>query len=352
MPGLCACISTATRNRVNLNNNLCKHCGKPFRVTDSVNNNFVEGNEYFYENTKDISEVSPIYTNTFDGNQTFSNFDENKNHCGCDNPQNNGKFCANCGGLPIFDNPISLFPEISKDDNNCIFGSVKNRPITNLRRSYSFADLPNDDLYTQIPIIPFRSGENIETQQLQDFAENFQLHIPDDLDLFINRQIDIVREIEPDLPGIIEPELNRQIEPEVNRQIEFDLNRQLDPHLDRIAIAVEPIIELDNLVIENIYDDVENVNMEMLRLQNIRGPRFEAKKSNVRTFFRKFEHYRDGHHPAWNNEVMLNMLTNLMDDDSLDYYDSLPPETQGNYENLRENMIEHYDTESFKYTMA
>ena len=150
------------------------------------------------------------------------------------------------------------------------------------------------------------------------------------MDIFINRELAIVREIEPDIPGDIEAELNRQIEPD----------------LDRLEVAIEPIINLDNLVIEQLYDDVENINMEMLRLQNIRGPRFEAKKSNVRTFFRKFEHYRDAHPPAWNNEVMLNMLTNLMDDDSLDYYDSLPPETQGNYENLRDNMVEHYDTGS------
>ena len=330
MPGLCECISTATRNRVNLNKNLCTNCDKPFREIEGAHNNSVDSDDNVYENTKDIAEYSPIYINTFDGNQTFTNFEESKNKCDCDNSQKNGTFCSNCGGLQILEDLNTFFPGISKDDNDCIFGSVKRRPITNLRRSHSFASLPNDDLYTKIPVIPFRPEENIEPIELQNFAGNFQLNIPDDLDIFINRELAIVREIEPDIPGDIEAELNRQIEPD----------------LDRLEVAIEPIINLDNLVIEQLYDDVENINMEMLRLQNIRGPRFEAKKSNVRTFFRKFEHYRDGHQPAWNNEVILNMLTNLMDDDSLDYYDSLPPETQGNYENLRDNMIEHYDTGS------
>ena len=321
MPDLCNCINTATRNKVNLSNNLCKRCEKPFRESDSVNNNSVDNEEHFYENTKYISEDSPIYTHTFDGNQTFSNFEESKNNCSCDNPQSNGNFCSNCGGLPIFGNPTSLFSGISKDDNNFLFGSVKSRPLTNLRRSHSVVGLLNDDLYTQIPIIPFRPEENIEPQELQKFANNFELNIPDDLDLFINRQLEIVRDEIPG--GQIEPDLDREIEPE---------------------IAVEPVIILDNNPeIENPYDDVFNVNMEMLRFQNIRAPRFDAKKSNVRTFFRKFEQFRDGHHPAWNNEVTLNMLTNLMDDDSLDYSDTLPQETQGNYENLRDNMIEHYD---------
>ena len=144
------------------------------------------------------------------------------------------------------------------------------RPVTNLRRSRSFADLPNEDLYTRIPPIPFRPEENIEPLELRNFAEDFQLHIPDDLNLFINRQIDIVREIEPDLAGQIEPDLNRQNEAEL--------------------VIEPPDIILDNnpAGIEILYDDVENVNMNMLRFQNLRAPRFDAKQSNVRTFFRKF----------------------------------------------------------------
>ena len=328
MPGLCHCVSTATRNRVNLHNNLCKHCGKKFRKISSDNENFADSEEYFYENTKDILEGSPNYTNNFDGNQTFSNFDESKHNCNCDSPDNSGKYCSKCGGLPLCESPKSHLPVISKDDSNCIFGSLKNRPITNLRRSRSFVDLPNEELYTRIPAIPFQSEDNIEPLELQNFAENFQLNIPDDLNLFINRQIDIVREIEPDLAGQIIQDLNRQNEAEVG----------IEPQ--------ELIIDNNPAGIEILYDDVENIDMNMLRFQNLRIPRFDAKKSNVRKIFRKFEQFRDGQIPIWDNDVTINMLENVMDDDSLDYFDSLPEEIRGNYENLRGNMVEHYDTGS------
>ena len=80
------------------------------------------------------------------------------------------------------------------------------------------------------------------------------MDIPDDLNLFINRPIEIVREIEPGIVIQNEPELVIQIEPE---RADLDNNPE----------------------IENAYNDV--VNMDNLRLQNVRAPRFDAKKSNV-----------------------------------------------------------------------
>ena len=71
MPGLCHCVSTATRNRVNLHNNLCKHCGKKIRKISSDNENFADSEEYFYENTKDILEGSPNYINTLTETKPF-----------------------------------------------------------------------------------------------------------------------------------------------------------------------------------------------------------------------------------------------------------------------------------------
>ena len=38
------------------------------------------------------------------------------------------------------------------------------------------------------------------------------------------------------------------------------------------------------------------------------------------------------------------MLTNLIDDDALVYVESLNAETRGNYELLRADLIEHYDS--------
>ena len=48
--------------------------------------------------------------------------------------------------------------------------------------------------------------------------------------------------------------------------------------------------------------------------------------------------------PAWGNLVSFNMLANFLDDDALIYLESLDPEIWGNFELLRANLIEHYDT--------
>ena len=74
MPGLCTYIGTATRNKVNINRNLCKICGKQFH-TDSFCKNSDEINEDLYENTTEILQEIPIYESNFNGDQTFSNYD-------------------------------------------------------------------------------------------------------------------------------------------------------------------------------------------------------------------------------------------------------------------------------------
>ena len=56
-----------------INKNRCKICGLPFRL------------EHLYESTTEIvRETSPIYTNNFEGEQSFANYDEFKNNGCCD----------------------------------------------------------------------------------------------------------------------------------------------------------------------------------------------------------------------------------------------------------------------------
>ena len=120
-PGLCTCISTAISNKVKLNNNLCRNCGKHFRLSDSFNNNSADSDEHFYENTKKISPESPIYTNTFVGDQTFSNYDEFKNNCCCEIPQGNAYFCSLCGGLNTFEPNIEPTSTLFSHEDKYIF---------------------------------------------------------------------------------------------------------------------------------------------------------------------------------------------------------------------------------------
>ena len=86
------------------------------------------------------------------------------------------------------------------------------------------------------------------------------------------------------------------------------------------------------------------LKMDNLRLRNVPVPHFDSKKSDVRQIFRKFQTFRQAHVPAWGNKVSRNMLTNLIDDDALVYVESLNAETRGNYELLRRDLIEHYDS--------
>ena len=84
--------------------------------------------------------------------------------------------------------------------------------------------------------------------------------------------------------------------------------------------------------------------MDNLRLSNAPIPHFDSKKSDVRQFFRRFQVYRQAYVPAWGNDVSINMLGNFIDDGALIYLESLIPEIRGDFELLRANLIEHYDS--------
>ena len=128
MPGLCTCTSIATRNKVQLNNNLCKTCGKHFI-------------EHFYENIMEISTESPIYTNTFEPN------------------------------IETTSTPFS-------HEDKYLFGSIQRRPVTTRRRCNSLSNLSPDGLYSQIPLILNRLVD-INPIELDNFTENFQLPVPE-----------------------------------------------------------------------------------------------------------------------------------------------------------------------------
>ena len=149
MPGLCTCSKIVTRDFASKIRNLCNNCGKHFRATDSNSDNSEEFDENLYMNTEKFGDENIIYENINDN--LLDNDKDIRNICSCEEYRGEGKFCANCGGLQFFENPTSIFLSNFKDDNNFIFGSIENRPITKLRRSYSFADIAHDDLYTQIP---------------------------------------------------------------------------------------------------------------------------------------------------------------------------------------------------------
>ena len=80
------------------------------------------------------------------------------------------------------------------------------------------------------------------------------------------------------------------------------------------------------------------------RLQSLRPPKFNSRISDVRRFFSKFDKYVKVVQPPWDNEVIITMLSNLLDDKSLDFFDSLDEEIREDYDLLKEHFIEHYDS--------
>ena len=81
MAELCSCVNTATRNKVAITKNCCNICGLPYRL------------DHLYQNSAGIQKKSsPVYTNTFEGEQSFANYDEFENNCSCDTPQGTENF--------------------------------------------------------------------------------------------------------------------------------------------------------------------------------------------------------------------------------------------------------------------
>ena len=81
------------------------------------------------------------------------------------------------------------------------------------------------------------------------------------------------------------------------------------------------------------------------RVHNIHPPKFDSRKSNVRTFFSKFDKHKNVFQPQWEDDVAINILaTCLVDANSLAFFDSLDEHVREDYDLLREHFIDHYDT--------
>ena len=119
----------------------------------------------------------------------------------------------------------------------------------------------------------------------------------------------------------------------------------LDPHLNNIYDDIfEPIaqdIELDP-ALNNIDDDIFEMD-NFVRINQLKPPKFNSRKSDVRRFFSKFDKYIQVIEPPWENDVIINVLSNLLDDHSLDFFDSIDDEIREDYDLLKEHFIEHYE---------
>ena len=84
--------------------------------------------------------------------------------------------------------------------------------------------------------------------------------------------------------------------------------------------------------------------MQNLRLQNILPPKFDSEIDCIRTFFTRFETYRDSHIPPWDDEITLNILCNLVDDSTLLFLANLHVDIHNNFLITKERIIHHFES--------
>ena len=77
-------------------------------------------------------------------------------------------------------------------------------------------------------------------------------------------------------------------------------------------------------------------------LQNIYPPLFYSQTTNIRIFFARFEIYRNSHRPAWQDNVALNILCNLVDESALNFITTLEEEVRDNYEDVKDALIAYF----------
>ena len=344
MTDICLCDNTTTRQQIREDNNLCPICKKQYRdPADFHTNNNNLGRELgeisedntFYENTDEAFGIAgreqeyinlPLKKDPFWFDNEVTNRETesvDKSVCSCDNQQITGIFCASCGGKTAFESFFeksesyyvdSLSPEVESENNGQLFGSVKLRPRVN-QRLFSIPEISEGNstenhLYSRIAL----AGEHIQTTNLEKFANIYNLEDTDRLEIFqvpqINREIVLVHN-----------ENQENLDNEVWN--EGNLNLQVRDNINNLGLR-EINHEPDKLI-PHIYDDIvpERILGMDRRLQNIRPPRFDSTKANIRTFFTRFDKYKDAHEPNWEDDIALNIISNLLDDESLEYFESL-----------------------------
>ena len=77
-------------------------------------------------------------------------------------------------------------------------------------------------------------------------------------------------------------------------------------------------------------------------LQNIYPPLFYSQTTNIRIFFARFEIYRNRHRPAWQDNVAVNILCNLVDESALNFITTLDEEVREDYETVKASLIVYF----------
>ena len=80
---------------------------------------------------------------------------------------------------------------------------------------------------------------------------------------------------------------------------------------------------------------------QFTRTYGLRPPRFEARISDIRKFFSRYDKFV-AQNPNWDDEQKVTYLANLLDDEALDFFDELHAAIRADYEHTKLELIEHY----------
>lgn len=151
-----------------------------------------------------------------------------------------------------------------------------------------------------------------------DFASDSEEDLPEPNNNQVERE-----QIAPPVEQPQEPN-NHPVEPEQNAP-------PIDENLNNIA----PVVN---------HPVAHNANMEHFpHLYGLRPPRFESRKSDIRKFFQRFNAFL-AQNPEWKDQQKVGYLSNLIDDEGLHFFESIPAEVRANYENKQQAFINHYDS--------
>ena len=296
----CECENNPTRNFTEAHNNLCPQCGK--KLIAKIN--FCENPPKFQSPEKRKTSENIHYQNnnsTALGVDNLS-FTENSNACNCPVKPSDSQFCPECGGT------TPLYSNLKPENHLPTHTFTHELPHSSLNTPPNYIDPVTQHLYDN-PILLRPPVQTLHENNDED-TDTDQTHTSSDSDSEIEEELHGPHNNEPGVEQVAPPD-----------------NGNLN---DGVPVLNQPL--------------AINANMEHLpHLYGLRPPRFESRKSDIRKFFQRFNNFLV-QHDNWNDAQKVGYFSNLIDDEGLDFFESLPEEIRGNYNDTQQAFITHYDS--------
>ena len=400
LDNVCACPNTITRQCVASNNNECGDCGKFLIITDTsvtsenVSEESIDVPGYEPTTEQDVGLITHSPERGFQNGLTEATLGlkdlriKNEdctagslysNICVCGFPPGSdagGKpdtYCNNCGRLVV----LLDRRDLPQDEGN---HPVENRRLSEeVRHDFSVGDYSScplqfgeelgrypQEVHTfgdyqgrlgQLGLDCFEPPPTYNTERLineysdvllgsginNDAPDKIRQQCPADLEVFLNPTYNKTPRLRrfsfSDIKDVQQfPSLRRHVTTDLTR-LEFSSTSGESSICARISRTASE---------EHIYSDILNIRpiqryrMEhFTRTMGLRPPRFEARKSDVKKFFSRYDKFI-ANNPHWDDPTKVTYLGSLLDDESLDFFDDLEDGVQRDYDRTKQEFIDHY----------